>query len=171
MLPKRGLETHIALSPDEQLVAVTRDRAFLVLDSVRGELLWENSDHGEAILGLQWTSGRVWPHQLRATPPWLAWLTPWLGKEYGSNTDERLLLLTWSGDGTARLWEWYSRSEIFRATSTDSNADPITAAGINETGTWLFTATEQGVLRVWPLWLQTPENAMAGVDLHPLSVQ
>lgn len=161
--PSSGLKTHIALSPDERLVALTSDRAFHVLDADQGDLLWTNQEHDEVVLGVQWVRGRVWPHQQRATLPWLDWLAPWVGGEQDSYSDERLLLLTWSGDGTARLWEWHSRSEIFRAPSTD-NEDQITAAGINGAGTQLFTASHQGLLRVWPLWLQTPEQAITAVD-------
>lgn len=159
--PDVGVKTHIAVSPDERLIAATFDRTFAILDAQTGQLLWSNQDHDEPILGLQWAQGSAWQHASRATLPIIDTIMRWLREGQWSDNGQRLFLLTWSGDGTARLWHWNGErgTEILRLSSTTSD-DPINVAAVNADGTAIFTATYLGVVRIWPVWLAEPEKAL-----------
>jgi WD40 repeat protein len=137
-------------SPDEAYVAAAIGTTFSVLDTKTGAGLWFNEEHTQQVHGVQWVRGRAWDNQ----PTGWSNLMPW------SRDDTRLLLLTWSGDGTARLWDWEQQKEIMRM----SDAGPITVATVSGdgkyilTGAYTFTASgAAGMVRIWRSWHQDPE--------------
>ena len=63
----------------------------------KGAEVWENSGHANRISDIAWVTQPVWPGTYR--------------KDY-TNSPNRSLLLTASGDGTVRIWDPKRRSQI-----------------------------------------------------------
>ena len=57
-------------------------------------------------------------------------------------------LLSASADGTARLWDWRERRELY---AFRGHAGPVYAASVDPDGTHVVTASEDGTVRVWPI--------------------
>lgn len=162
-------KTYAAFSPDEALVATAIGPAITVLDAASGTVLWaEEKEHDQPVLGVAWLVGPTWPYQQAA---WRRPLTVFA-------ENERLLLLTWSGDGTARVWDgdhdgdgnWdkdaQNGSEIMRM--TDIGLEGIGAAVVSPDGKRIVTTTSifttdgpQGLIRLWQTWYREPEKLLA----------
>jgi WD40 repeat protein len=105
--------------------------------------------------GLAWLIGDTWPDQDRYGPL-LGRIADWVNGVQRPHDSNRLLLITWSGDGTTKLWDWTERTEIMRlaqpAIVTQSAISPdgrqILTGGMSESG-------ESAMLRVWQAWRQT----------------
>lgn len=126
-------------SPDGSHVAGGIDSTAYVWDAKTGAEVWSSSAHGDQIHGIQWTRGARW-----------------------DGPGSRPLLLTWGGDGTARVWDWEKKTEIMR------HADPesISYAVVNASGSRLLTVNSDGALRVWEVWLNDPVQLLAAVQAH-----
>jgi WD40 repeat protein len=155
------LPSHASFSPDDQFVAVTSDATFCVYDAETGKLLWRNGDHIGRIKGIQWVTGKQWEHQDRYGRL-LGNLIRWVNGAPWDWDRSRSLLLTWSWDQSARLWDWEGRAEIHRVVSSG----PINAAAVSDNGSFLLTADQYGALRISPIWLHTP-NALFDEAQHP----
>jgi WD40 repeat protein len=144
---------HAALSPDDRLVAVADNYGFTVLNAVTGTPLWENlAAHQDTIHGVAWLQAPVWPHQDRYGAIWGP-LADWLTGVVRPRGGDRLLLLTWSGDGLVKLWDWSDRAEIMRVGFRDT----VTQAAISPDGSQLLTGymTYSGLpaeMRIWSAW-------------------
>ncbi len=140
---------HAALSPDGQWVAVSLGQNFWLFD-----VRTPNHQHTKAILGLQWVSAATWANQ----DPYgfFGRLSRLLNGE-GWQAPPRLLLLTWSNDGTARLWDQKGQVEILRL----AEGDLITSAEVSPDGAHILTASSTGGIeskvRAWQTWLRTPD--------------
>lgn len=118
-------------SPEEKYVVLAGNDQFSVLDTLGGELRWQET-FDEPVLGAKWITGPKWDDE-------------------GA---ERLMLLTWGGDGTARLWDFETEREILRISAPGS----ISNAAISPDGTRLLTAQFEypGTLRISPIWHSDP---------------
>ena len=155
--PNAGSDFHIAVSPDERYVALHGDRGIDVLETDSGEKVWSlDSPHGDnTIGGVQWVLGLWWPYQSRSSVAW-DHLRQWLTGSPWRLDGQRLLLLSWGGDRTARLWDPEAEKEIWRGVESG----PISIAAVNPTGTYVLTVSEYGVHRLWPLWLNQPDQLL-----------
>lgn len=90
------------VSPDGQWLAVAADKQVIITDTQALATKWAFVAHTDRVQELAWVTGVVWPHQGTAGHSGQTDLA----------TEERLALLTWSGDGTARLWDWQQRTLI-----------------------------------------------------------
>ena len=124
--------TRPAFSPDGRYIAAGIGSIVYVWDSLAGteEPLWSSPAHGQTVRGVQWITGARW-----------------------DGRDSRRLLLTWGGDGTVRLWDWESRTEIMRL----AEAEPIAIAAVSADGAKILVAGDNGLLRVWDAWLNAPQ--------------
>lgn len=148
--------SHVAFSSNEALVAIGVSNALFVLGADDGQLLWQRADaHADPIVGLRWLTGAPWPHQLAAD--WFSQFLARLNGTYAPLHASRLLLLTWSGDGTARLWDWQTRSEVMRF----SDVGTMNVALFDPTETYLLTAGHQSTFRVWRSWHTAPLPLLA----------
>jgi WD40 repeat protein len=130
-------------SPNGEQIAVAYDNTVSVLDAATGKRLWEIKAHDNTVQGLTWIEAPPWP----------------------GATDQvesaRTLLLTWSGDGTARLWDDRAHQvESVRYTGLDS----ITDAALSPDGRHLSLISENGGLNVWRFWPLDPEAMLATAD-------
>lgn len=138
-----GFNSRARFSPNERFVAVIAEEQVAVLNA-EGALVWMIPAHKQPVVDVQWTTGAAW-----------------------GRGGERLLLLTWSGDGSARLWDIEGQSEIMRF----SDPDPLNVAAVSPDGAHVLTAGYSGVLRVWESWLHEPETLLATAQselTHPL---
>ena len=147
--------THVAFSPDETLLAAAIDDDFYVFEAATGQVRWHNMDHKQPLHGIQWVTGARWPHQDRLNPL-LGNLVRWSSGGPWRAGGERLLLLTWSGDGTTRVWDWETNYEIMRLTEPNS----IDVAALSHDGDHILTAGIDGILRVWDAWPRSPESML-----------
>jgi WD40 repeat protein len=163
-------KSHVAFSPQEDQVAIADERDFVVLRATDAAVMWRNTDaHAQPIHGIQWISGRQWPNQDRYGA-FLGNVIRWSNGEAWRGDNTRLLLLTWSGDGTARLWDWEHGTEIMRL----PDSAPLDFAALSEDGLHLLTAGDSGVVRVWQVWLQHPEGMVESAQAYrtrPLTEQ
>ncbi|MCB0087709.1 MAG: hypothetical protein KDE54_07340, partial [Caldilineaceae bacterium] len=140
-----------ALSPDSRWLAVADSNNVRILNMANGVVEWSPLAHRDRVQGVAWLWGAEWPHQ--TDPP---------------ATSERLLLLTWSGDGTARVWDW-SRRELIDLLYGDGS---LAIAAFSPNGKHIFTAASGGTLRTWETWIRRPEelyNTACGLITRPLS--
>jgi len=153
-----------ALSPDGRYVAASNEADFWVFDAHSGSELWHGlPSHTDTISGIRWITGPQWPYQASGSGDRL--LRRLLGQ---ARTGNRLALLTWSGDATARLWDWNPLGshlvEIWRV--EDSLGFDL--ADANSTGSAILTVGYEGELRVWQSWIDQPERLlMVARDLTP----
>lgn len=156
---------HAALSPKGDYVALASDNGFSVLDAGAGAVLWENkAAHDDTVNGVAWLVGDTWPNQDRYGPV-LGRVADWISGVQRPRDRERLLLMTWSGDGTTKLWDWREHAEIMRlaqpagviqaAVSRDGRQ--ILTAGISESG-------ESTNLRVWQAWRHVANLPLESFD-------
>jgi len=140
------------LSPNGQLVAITAGANFFVLDSKTGTSLWSNQAHTQPLTGIAWIKGATWPDQERVN--WLiGGLSRWINGQPWRPADARLLLLTWGGDGTVRLWDWQHQVEILRLADTG----PILTTAVSPDGASILTVAGASV-RIWDMWHQDPDR-------------
>ncbi|MEZ4658006.1 MAG: hypothetical protein R2911_10570 [Caldilineaceae bacterium] len=143
--------TDAALSADGRWLAVAEGRNVRVLNVADGSLALTLPQHANTVQGVAWTWGAEWPHQADAPA-----------------ADERLLLLTWSGDGTARVWDWPRRQQI----DLLYGDGPLNMAAFSPNRERILTAASNGALRVWDAWVQQPAAlyaAACGLVTRPLS--
>ncbi len=153
-----SLENRVAaaeFSPNGEQLAVAHMDTVSVLDAATGYLLWEVKTQDNTVQGLTWIEAPPWPGATDHAEP------------------VRLLLLTWSGDGTARLWDEEHLAEIARYTGLDS----ITDAALSPDGRHLLLVSENRGVNVWRFWPLDPEAMLATADclitrgLTPAQVQ
>lgn len=116
----------VAVDSELSLLAVVTDTLTTVLDMVDGQVWWTWDAHGsDGVNGMQWIS----------QPTWGKW-------------GRRPLLLTWSGDGTARVWDVQQQGEILRLPHTTG----VEFAEANAQGSGILTVDGEGVLHIWQTW-------------------
>ena len=147
--------THVAFSPDEALVAAAFADDFYVYDAATGAVRWHNRAHKERLQGIQWLTGGRWPDQDRSGAL-LGNLARWSSGGPWRADGDRLLLLTWSGDGTTRLWDWETQYEIARLAQPDT----VRVTALSDDGTRIVTAGDGGVLRLWETWQRQPGSML-----------
>lgn len=151
--------SHVAFSPTEAYVAVTVNQALLVLQADNGQLIWQQLDaHADPIVGVRWLTGAPWPNQV--ADDWFSHFLARLNGTYRTFQQDRLLLLTWGGDGTARLWDWQSQSEVARF----ADVGTLTVARFDPTEAYLLTAGQGKTLRIWRSWHQDPAALLAAAQ-------
>lgn len=166
LAPEQPLSLYGAqMSVDQQWATVSIGQTIYALRSADGAKQWQRN-HDDTIQGMAWFTGVRWAHEHRYQPglePLVRWFNggPW------TVSATRQLLLTWSGDGTARIWDPATATELRQM--TDSGL--IRLAAISPDGAQLFTvnepiASDEGstVLRIWPLWQQAPAALLAAAQ-------
>ncbi len=151
-------DVYISFSPDERLVAAAIGTRFFVFDAENRTELCCKVIHTQPVLGIQWIEGPAWKAPV-ATLAWLDELVRWRKAEPWQAEGKRLLLLTWSGDGTARVWDWENQREILRMIGPGS-----LYAAATKNGSKIVTADYNGTLRVWPAWLDNPNALLASAQ-------
>ncbi|MEZ4734499.1 MAG: CHAT domain-containing protein [Caldilineaceae bacterium] len=161
---------HAAFSPDEQLVAGTLDTAVFVLDADTGIPQTEEIQqaHTALIHGIQWLRDRQWPYQ-DDYPPLVSRFMRWLNGAAWSADTTRFLLLTWSEDGAATLWDWENRTAIIRL----GDLDRISVAAVSPDGSQILTASTTEAMdvvrvRIWPSWRQAPDALLQLATEHAI---
>ncbi|MEZ4714133.1 MAG: hypothetical protein R3A44_43515 [Caldilineaceae bacterium] len=144
-----------ALSPDGLWLAVADSRNVRILNASDGALAMTLPEHTDTVQGVAWTWGAEWPHQTDAPA-----------------ADQRLLLLTWSDDGTARVWDWPRRQQIDLLYGDLLYGDgSLNLAAFSPNRERILTAASSGALRVWDVWVQRPAALYAtacGLVTRPL---
>lgn len=149
------VQNKAGLSPDGQRVAFAIDTTFGLLDAADGSIVWsDENSHDQPVLGVAWVNSQEWANQE---------FTSWSGEFWRNRllapSTARMLLLTWSGDGTARLWDLRNDQpvEIMRMTELGD----LTTAAINPSGSTIATAAftfapegPVGILHTWQTWHQ-----------------
>jgi len=160
-----GFPVQADLSPDGQLVAITTGNTFFVFDAESGQQLWVNQTHTQPVVGIQWVAGASWPNQEPGQ-----WLVGRIARVLSGGpwnpSLTRLLLLTWSGDGTTRLWEWEAQKKIGTEIMRLPDAGVLRIATLSPNGAHLFTAALQPngskiSGRIWQTSLQAPDTLLA----------
>jgi WD40 repeat protein len=134
-----GQSVRAKFSPDGRYVAGGIDSTVYVWDAKTRKQLWSSPAHGNQLHGVQWVSGARW-----------------------DGPGSRLLLLSWAGDGTARVWDWKSDAEILRLADKGS----IRFAAANADGSMMLTANSNGTLRAWNTWLNDPAKLLQTTKEH-----
>lgn len=116
----------IAVASDVSLLAVVTNTLTTVIDMVEEEPWWTWDPHGsEGVNGMQWIMQSSW-----------------------RGRGERPLLLTWSGDGSARVWDVQQQGEVLRLSHTTG----VEFAAANADGSGILTVDAGGVLHIWRTW-------------------
>ena len=152
-----GWSAHIDLSHDERWLAVAMETHFFVIDTLSNaqEPFWENSEHNQPVKGVRWVQAAPWPNQYGSA--WVSQMASWLTGRSVGHDDDRLLLFTWSGDGSVRLWDWVNRTEVMRLTEPgELLAADISPNGAQIVTTWRSANGEISPLRIWQTWLHDP---------------
>ena len=134
-----GQSVRAKFSPDGCYVAGGIDSTVYVWDAKTRKQLWSSPAHGNQLHGVQWLSGARW-----------------------DGPGSRLLLLSWAGDGTARVWDWKSDAEILRLADKGS----IRFAAANADGSMILTANSNGTLLAWNTWLNDPAKLLQTTKEH-----
>lgn len=153
------------LSVDQQWATVSTGQAIYALHSADGAKQWQRN-HDDTIQGMAWFTGVRWSHE-QPYQPGLERLVRWFNGGPWTVSTTRQLLLTWSGDGTARIWDPATATEIMHM----ADSGLIRLAALSPDGAHLFTvnepiASDEGstVLRIWPLWQQAPAALLAAAN-------
>gem|GEM_PF-2113422 len=155
----------IASAPDGEEIAVADGRRLLVLNSGTGAANWCTEAHTDAIRGINWYDGPTWPYATAIhRSPTAAPCRAVLGMGVTASPSAKLptsgtrgLILTWSGDGTARLWDRTSQAQIDQVDLGVS----VTTAELDTASGLLLTGTNSGELVVWQSWALQPEALLA----------
>ncbi|MCC6168244.1 MAG: caspase family protein [Caldilineaceae bacterium] len=116
----------IAVASDVSLLAVVTNTLTTVIDMVEGEPWWTWDPHGsEGVNGMQWITQSSW-----------------------RGRGKRPLLLTWSGDGSVRVWDVQQQGEILRLSHTTG----VEFAAANADGSGILTVDAGGTLHIWRTW-------------------
>lgn len=157
-----GHQVHADLTADGSQIALSSNADFWVVDVNSGQATLSNRAHQDAIMGIRWVEGRRWPGPENR---WSGCLNRLLGGQACRLPPVRPLLLTWSLDGTARLWDWEHQAEIMRMTE----AGPLFAAAVSPDHQHILTAglNEDGttvLIRVWQSWHRDPVALLAAAQ-------
>ena len=147
---------YAALAPGGEAIAAASAKTVHVLDATTLEECWSQTDmYGEPIRGVQWVAKGQWPQQVMQEA---VQLTP------GCESVRAQLLLTWSGDGTAKVWDGYSNAAVLLiGERPKEDLAEIDFAAASPNGDYLFTAGKRfqhgikGVIRHWRAWYQDPQ--------------
>jgi len=161
---------HAAFSPDERFVAGTLDTAVFVLDAETGIPQTEEIQqaHTALINGIQWLRDRQWPYQ-DDYPPLVSRFMRWINGAAWNADNTRFLLLTWSEDGAATLWDWENRAAIMQL----GELDRISVAAVSPDGSQILTASTTEAMdvirvRIWPSWRQAPDDLLQLATEHAI---
>jgi WD40 repeat protein len=155
--PNAGEKTYASLSPDASFVAIAFDKMLMVIERSTNQVKQRREGFTEPIQGVQWVTGEPWPHQ----PEDFLDLTP--------ETDSRTsLILVWSGDGSAHLWNWQAGQDIMQLSEHPLRTGedlPIVQASVSQDGAYILTLSEsfvdafyneQSIMRLWRSWHNNP---------------
>lgn len=149
-------------SPDEQYIAFKVDKSLHVINAVDGTIMWSDErSHDQAIRGVEWVISSPWKNQELTWISFSYWRNRLFPRE-----ETRFLLLTWSDDDTARLWDGAAGKEIMRMTELGN----VSAAAINPSGDTIVTATilyekgPEGLIHTWRTWHNDHEELLEQAD-------
>lgn len=159
LTPGRGsplAATMAAFGPADEVIAATLGTGLFVLDPKDGSEISRDFSQSQPIRGIQWVEGATWPDQ-----------PPEPGQEIPQDGGSRPILLTWGGDGTARLWHWDRDSrdlaQIWQVIDVDAPMQSpelrsFEDATIGKDHRGVLTLDYEGVPRVWEAWIDHPEE-------------
>jgi WD40 repeat protein len=166
LLPESAAAQHIKaqFSPDGRYIVAAVSRDLIVFDAATGaEVARISLADEDTIQDVQWLVAPAWPDDVSSISCSYA-----NGAAMSQGADQcRLLVLSWGGDGTVRVWhlDLVSQAgetrliEIWRVVDVDqpdANFARFVAVDLRRDLSHLLTVNNDGVLRVWDTWISDP---------------